>query len=950
MSPEAAVATRTLTLTIDGKSVTVDEGTSIWDAAQAMGIDIPVLCHDPRLEPVGVCRLCVVDVEGARVNPASCVRACEDGMVVETNSETIEKRRAVLVEMLLSDHPVPCAREQQSGDCALEELGRRYGVLESPRWHRPEPAEIEARRKDPSSAVIAVDHEACILCDKCIRGCDDIQSNEVIGRNGKGVFARIGFDTDVPMGESTCVSCGECAAVCPTGALISRPVSTSDSTMGDLKKVDSVCPYCGVGCALTYYTDGKTVVKAEGRDSPVNKGRLCVKGRYGFDYSLHPQRLTKPLIRVDSAYPKGPLSGELRRAMAVAEGEGGNGKRRRGMRVQYDEILPGFREATWDEALDLVASKLGALKDEHGPNVLAGFGSAKCSNEEAYLFQKLIRTAFGTNNVDHCTRLCHASSVAALLEGIGSGAVSNVFMDALDSDVAMLIGTNTTENHPVAATFFKEASKKGTKLIVCDPRRPTTADFAEHYVRFRPGTDVAFLNAMLHVIVEEGMVDDEFIRDRTNNFDAVKEMVAKYTPEFAESITGVPAEQIRAVARTYGNAKAAIMFWGMGISQHTTGTDNARCLIALCLATGNIGRPGTGLHPLRGQNNVQGASDAGLIPMVYPDYQKVADPAIQSRFEEAWGISLDPEPGLTVVEIMHGALDGTVKGMYMMGENPGMSDPNINKVRRALAALDFLVVQDIFLTETCEFADVILPASTALEKTGTYTNSDRRVQLGRQVVDPPGEARQDWRITAEIATRMGYPMEYENSAQVFDELASLSPSLTGLSHENLGLTGKLWPCPDPETDGINVLFDEDFPTDDGRGTFVPAEWKPAAEQPDDEYPLILNTGRVLQHWHTGSMTRRSKALNSIEPYAFVEVHPEDCERLGVDDGDMVLVTTRRGSVETSVRKGERTPPGSIFMPFHFREASANILTNDELDPWGKIPEFKFCAVRLERVV
>ncbi|MHC4820814.1 MAG: molybdopterin-dependent oxidoreductase, partial [Planctomycetota bacterium] len=634
MSPEAAVATRTLTLTIDGKSVTVDEGTSIWDAAQAMGIDIPVLCHDPRLEPVGVCRLCVVDVEGARVNPASCVRACEDGMVVETNSETIEKRRAVLVEMLLSDHPVPCAREQQSGDCALEELGRRYGVLESPRWHRPEPAEIEARRKDPSSAVIAVDHEACILCDKCIRGCDDIQSNEVIGRNGKGVFARIGFDTDVPMGESTCVSCGECAAVCPTGALISRPVSTSDSTMGDLKKVDSVCPYCGVGCALTYYTDGKTVVKAEGRDSPVNKGRLCVKGRYGFDYSLHPQRLTKPLIRVDSAYPKGPLSGELRRAMAVAEGEGGNGKRRRGMRVQYDEILPGFREATWDEALDLVASKLGALKDEHGPNVLAGFGSAKCSNEEAYLFQK---------------------------------------------------------------------------LIVCDPRRPTTADFAEHYVRFRPGTDVAFLNAMLHVIVEEGMVDDEFIRDRTNNFDAVKEMVAKYTPEFAESITGVPAEQIRAVARTYGNAKAAIMFWGMGISQHTTGTDNARCLIALCLATGNIGRPGTGLHPLRGQNNVQGASDAGLIPMVYPDYQKVADPAIQSRFEEAWGISLDPEPGLTVVEIMHGALDGTVKGMYMMGENPGMSDPNINKVRRALAALDFLVVQDIFLTETCEFADVILP-------------------------------------------------------------------------------------------------------------------------------------------------------------------------------------------------------------------------------------------------
>ena len=538
--------------------------------------------------------------------------------------------------------------------------------------------------------------------------------------------------------------------------------------------------------------------------------------------------------------------------------------------------------------------------------------------------------------------------MAALLEGIGSGAVSNVFADVRFADVAMLIGTNTTENHPVAATFFKEAAKRGTKLICADPRRPETADFATHYVRFRPGTDVAFLNSMLHVIVEEGMVDEEFVRTRTTGFEKVKETVRKYTPEFASEICGVPAEQIRAVARCYGGARAAIMFWGMGISQHTTGTDNARCLIALCLATGNVGRPGTGLHPLRGQNNVQGASDAGLIPMVFPDYQSVEDAGIRAGFEKAWGVRLDPKRGLTVVEIMKGALAGTVRGMYMMGENPFMTDPNQNKVRKALAHLDFLVVQDIFLTETAEFADVILPATTALEKDGTYTNTDRRVQIGRKVLEPPGQARPDWWITCRIATRMGYPMEYAHPSEIFEELVTLSPSLRGLSYDNLGDTGKLWPCPDPTTDGINVLFEDRFPTPDGRGRFVAAEWKPAAELPDDEYPLVLNTGRVLEHWHGGSMTRRSRALDAIEPAAFVEIHPGDCARLGLMEGDRVRVTTRRGAIETSVRVGDRTPPGSVFIPFHFREAPANCLTNDQLDPVGKIPEFKFCAVRVEK--
>jgi formate dehydrogenase major subunit len=499
----------------------------------------------------------------------------------------------------------------------------------------------------------------------------------------------------------------------------------------------------------------------------------------------------------------------------------------------------------------------------------------------------------------------------------------------------------------VAATFFKEAAERGTTLIVIDPRRPGIADHARHYIRYKPGTDVAFLNGLMHVIIEEGLTDPDFIAKRTENFAALQETVKQYTPELVEKLTGVAAEQVRTIARVYGQAKSAMIFWGMGISQHTTGTDNSRCLISLCLMTGNIGRPGTGLHPLRGQNNVQGASDSGLIPMVFTDYQRVDVPAIREKFEKAWGVTLDPKPGLTVVEIAHAALHGTIKGMYMMGENPFLSDPNINKVRKALSNLEFLVVQDIFLTETAEFADVILPATSFPEKEGTYTNTDRRVQIGRKAIDAPGQARPDWRIICEIATRMGYPMHYNAPEEVFRELAALSPSLAGLSYAKLGTTGELWPCPDPDLPGQSVIFIDDFPR--GRGKFVPAEFAPANELPDAEYPLVLNTGRVLEHWHTGTMTRRSKALDAIEPEAFVEIHPEDLYALGAQDGEMLRVSSRRGTIVLKARIGVRTQKGSIFIPFHFREAAANLLTNDALDPVGKIPEFKFCAVKVEKV-
>ncbi|MCL7957041.1 MAG: formate dehydrogenase subunit alpha [marine benthic group bacterium] len=940
----------TVRLTIDGQEIEAPVGSTIWEAAKAVGIEIPVLCHDERLPPAGVCRVCLVDVGEKRL-AASCVREAADGMSVTTSTPKIEGLRRGLVELLLADYPDDAGGDNTKTERdELRELAAAYDA---------DPGRFPAgngRPIDGSSKVIRVDHQACILCDRCIRACDDVQVNNVIGRTGKGYATRIGFDLDDPMGASTCVSCGECEKACPTGALTiaslwngagaeagtaTGRVSVAAATT-ELKPVDSVCPYCGVGCAITYYVDEaeNRVVYADGRPSPVNHERLCVKGRYGFDYAAHPQRLTKPLIRRESAYPKGPLS---------AETTSSNGRRRKpGGLVDYDEVLPHFREATWEEALELAGRRLREIRDEHGPGAMAGFGSAKCSNEEAYLFQKLIRAGFGTNNVDHCTRLCHASSVAALLETIGSGAVTNVFADVENADVALITGSNTTANHPVAATFMKQAAKSGrTKIIVVEPRHIEMADHAEVFLQIRPGTDVACYNAWMHVLIEEDLLDHTFIDTRTEGFEALKELVAHYPPEVAAEICGVEADEIRRAARLFGSAGTAIVFWGMGISQHTTGTDNSRCLISLMLMTGNVGKPGTGLHPLRGQNNVQGASDAGLIPIVYPDYQAVGDAEVRAKFEAAWNAELDPEPGLTVVEIMGGALRGEIKGMYMMGENPFLSDPNTNKVRKGLANLEFLVVQDIFLTETAEFADVILPATSFYEKEGTYTNTDRRVQVGRKALDPPGEAREDWRITCDLATAFGYPMAYDSPAEVFAEFTALAPSYGGLTYENLGLTGKLWPCPDPETgDGIQVLMGDTFPTPNGLGKFVPCEFEPAKELPDEEYPFVLNTGRLLEHWHTGTMTRRSRALHEIAPVPEVEMHASDLAMLELSDGDRVTVTSRRGEITLTARESVRMTAGSVFIPFHFREAAANVLTIDELDPHGKIPEFKFCAVKV----
>ena len=692
------------------------------------------------------------------------------------------------------------------------------------------------------------------------------------------------------------------------------------------KNVASLCPYCGVGCQTTYHIRDNNILRVLGRNGPSNLGRLCVKGRFGFDYVHHPQRLLKPLIR-KPGIPKDPHN-----------------------LVDPADPLSAFREATWDEALDMAAAGLRKIRDERGGGALAGFGSAKGSNEEAYLFQKLVRAGFGTNNVDHCTRLCHASSVAALMECLNSGAVSNPVADVQYCDMFIIIGANPTVNHPVAATFMKNAIERGAKLVLMDPRRTELSRLATHTLQFRPDTDVALLNAMLCTIVEENLVNAEFIRDRTSGYEEFARHVIEFTPERMAPICGVDAQTIREVARLYATSNASLIFWGMGISQHVHGTDNARCLIALALITGQIGRRGAGLHPLRGQNNVQGASDMGLIPMVYPDYRSVDDPQFKAFYEQLWNApNLDPNKGLTVVEIMGAAIRREIRGMYIMGENPAMSDPDLEHARQAIAALDWLVVQDLFLTETASFADVVLPASAFPEKTGTFTNTDRRVQLGRKALDLPGDTRQDLDLIQEIARRLGLDWHYAGAHEVWNEIRKAVPSCGGITWQRLERESSVtYPCVHEGDPGDEVIFVDQFPTADGRGKLVPADFTRAAEIPDQEFPFVLITGRLLEHWHTGAMTRRATVLDAIEPIATASLNPDDMQQRGIEPGDYITIESRRGKVSAPARRDPAMPHGAVFMPFAFVEAAANLLTNPALDPVGKIPEFKYCAVRITK--
>jgi formate dehydrogenase major subunit len=911
-APDAAVVDA-IDFTLNGRAVQARTSETLLQVARREGIDIPHLCYKDGLEAAGNCRACVVEIAGERVLAPSCCRAPTAGMQVATDSARALASQKMVLELLQSDMPEAGYTRHNEVDYWADKL-----ALGKPRF-----APRRQPPRDASHPAITVNLDACIQCTRCVRACRDEQVNDVIGLAFRGEHEKIVFDMDDPMGASTCVTCGECVQACPTGAI----ATARDAGMSAPdRKVDSVCPYCGVGCQLTYNIKDNRILTVEGRDGPANRGRLCVKGRYGFDYAHHPQRLTMPLVRREGV-PK-----DAHAAMDPAR------------------VMEVFREASWEEALDLAGGKLKAIRQRMGGRALAGFGSAKCSNEEAYLFQKLVRVGFGSNNVDHCTRLCHASSVAALLEGIGSGAVSNPVMDVGKAEVVIVIGANPTVNHPVAATWIKNAVRNGTRLIVIDPRRSELMRHAHRTMQFKPDTDVALLNAMMHVIVTEGLVDRDFIASRTVGYEELEKNVAGYSPDAMAPICGIDADTIRYVARLYATSKASMILWGMGVSQHIHGTDNARCLIALALMTGQIGRPGTGLHPLRGQNNVQGASDAGLIPMMYPDYQRVNDAQARAHFEQAWRLAagtLDAQPGLTVVEIMDAIKRGEIRGMYIMGENPAMSDPDANHARESLAALDHLVVQDIFLTETACLADVILPATAFPEKTGSFTNTDRLVQMGRQALDPPGDARQDLWIVQQIARRLGLDWQYAHVSEVFDEMRHTMPSIAGITWERLEREHAVtYPCHREGDPGDPVVFTEAFPRESGRARFVPADIIPADERPDDDYPMVLITGRQLEHWHTGSMTRRSGVLDALEPDPVAMMHPLDLAALGARAGDIVTIASRRGSVSLYARADDSSPPGAVFVPFCYYEAAINKLTNPALDPYGKIPEFKYCAVSI----
>ncbi|WP_373086134.1 formate dehydrogenase subunit alpha [Sneathiella sp.] len=905
-----------ITFELDGKSVSAVPGQSIWDVAKQYGTLIPHLCHADRIgfEADGNCRACMVEVEGERVLAASCIRTPTEGMVVRTKTPRAEKSRKMVMELLIADQP---ARETSyDANSHFWKMADKQEVSRSRFSHREMPSD------DLSHPAMAVNLDACINCNLCVRACRDVQVNDVIGMAGRGVNSKIVFDFDDPMGDSTCVGCGECVQACPTGALLEKSVLGDDRID---REVNSVCPFCGVGCQLTFKIRDDKILYAEGRNGPANEERLCVKGRFGFDYIHNPERLTVPLIRKEG----------------VAKADV----------ATLDPANPytHFRKASWDEALEVAATGLARVRDAKGGNALAGFGSAKGSNEEAYLFQKLVRTGFGTNNVDHCTRLCHASSVAALLETVGSGAVSAPFNEAANADVIMVIGSNPTVNHPVAATFFKNAVKKGAKLIIIDPRGQALSRHATYMLQEKPGTDVALLNSIMQVIVEDDLTDKDYIRDHTENYEALQAHLKDFSPEAMAPVTGIDPTLIREVAHAFAKAKAAIIFWGMGISQHVHGTDNSRCLISLALMTGQVGRPGTGLHPLRGQNNVQGASDVALIPMFLPDYQSVEDPVIREKFEKFWNAEIDPHKGLTVVEITEAVHKGDINAMYIMGENPAMSDPNVNHAREALSMLDHLVVQDLFLTETVAYADVVLPASAWPEKDGTVTNTNRQVQMGRAAVPMPGEARQDLWIIQEIARRLGLEWNYSHPREVFTEMTQVMDSIKGISWDRLeAADAVIYPCESPEDPGQPLIFTEKFPTANGLGKFVPASLISPDEIPDADFPVVLTTGRLLEHWHTGSMTRRSEVLDAIEPEPIVHMAPGMMERLSVHPGDVVTVRSRRGEIDIRVRADGGVQNGMIFIPFCYAEAAVNLLTNDALDPFGKIAEVKFCAVHVEK--
>lgn len=901
---------------IDGIKTEIRAGETILSAAKRLCIDVPTLCHLEGLMPDGSCRMCVCQVEGRKGLLTACSTPCEDGMKVYTDTEEIRLARRFVLELILSRHEGDCLSCGKSGVCELQQLCLEYGVNGT-----PFKKVIHEHPVQDENPFFNINLKKCIGCRRCVRVCRELQCNSAIAMIGRGDGVYPG--TAVMEGSSSCdgndtlsarggilenhdcVHCGSCVDVCPTGAR--TPKSHKAYAETAVRKVRTVCPYCGVGCGMDLLVKGREVVGAKPAAAPPNDGLMCVKGRFAMSFINHPDRLQTPLIRRNG----------------------------------------GLEPASWEEALELVTGRFGQIKKDFGPDALAGLSSAKATNEENYLFQKFMRKAVGTNNVDHCARLCHASTVAGLRATLGSGAMTGSIGDIANADTIFIIGSNTTETHPVIGAKVRQALRNGTRLIVADPRYIQLAVMADIYLPIRPGTNVALLNGMMRVILQEGLWDEEFVKKHTQGIEKLKEALVSMTAEDAADICGVSPDAIYGAARLYASSPSASILYAMGITQHTTGTDGVMSVSNLALLCGKIGRPGCGVNPLRGQNNVQGACDMGALPGDFPGYQSVRDPAALKKFEEAWGAELPSQPGLTSIGMMDAAIEGRVKAMYIMGENPALSEPDTAHVIHGLESLDFLVVQDIFLTETAAFADVVLPTASFAEKSGTFTNTERRVQLIRPAIPPVGESRTDGEILIELTRRLGCPQEDISPAGVMDEIAGLTPQYGGISHDRLEKQGSLqWPCPNPGHPGTPVLHVGGFAK--GKADFVPVQYIRAPEQTDVEYPLVLTTGRILAQFHTRTMTGREDGLNKTSGEPFAEVHTADAKRLGLSEGETVRISSRRGSIKIRVRLRSKGRKGTVFVPFHFAQAAANVLTYGAVDPVAGIPGFKVCAVKVEK--
>ncbi len=892
-------------ITIDGTVLSVDENLTILEAAKSAEVKIPTLCYLKGVNEIGACKMCVVEVEGMDKLVTSCNTRVKEGMVVNTRSDRVINSRKQVLNMLLANHDVRCFSCGKSGDCRLQDLANEYGIEKS--CYEGSAAKFEAKKENP---FLTYYPELCINCQRCVSTCNKVTCNGTL-HNGK-----IGTRTliDAPFGPdwkvTDCESCGNCAEACPTGALVAK--NRKKYQVGKVKKVLTTCPHCATGCQYYLVVRDNEIVDVEPADGPSNKKLLCVKGRFGsFNFVHSPERLKYPLIK--------------------------------------NRETGKFERATWDEALDLIASKFTEIKKQYGSDSLAGFACSRSPNEDIYMLQKMVRCAFGTNNVDNCARVCHSATVAGLAMTLGSGAMTNPISDITnDVDVIMLVGSNPEEAHPVIGMQIRQAVERGTRLIVVDPRDIGLSKVADIHLKLKPGTNVAFANGMMNVIINEGLADEEFIKNRTEGFEELKEIVKDYTPERVAEICHIDADHLREAAQMYAKAKKAPIIYCLGVTEHSTGTEGVMSMSNMAMLVGKLGRSGCGVNPLRGQNNVQGACDMGALPGDFPGYQKVTNPEVVAKFERAWGVKLSNKPGVHATDVFGAAIRKEIRGLFIFGEDPVVTDADQNHIKKALTSLDFLVLSDLFMTETAQYADVILPGTSYAEKEGTFSNTERRVQRVRKAVQLEGEMRLDTDIFIDLMNRMGYPQPQLTSEEIMDEIASLTPSFGGISHRRLDRGESIqWPCPDKNHPGTPILHVGRFSR--GLGWFYPAEYVPSAELPDDEYPFILMTGRILYHYNTRAMTGKTPGLMEKEGHSFIEINTEDAARLGIENGEKLKVSSRRGSIVSTARVGDKVSPGETWMPFHFPDGNANVLTNAALDKYARIPEYKVCAIRIDRI-